>query len=113
MTNTVFKICLISAALLFTVVFCFLVIPPLMENPDIIGAFAAGFVNPFAAGYSTDVFFCWFILAVWVWYEAANQSVRHGWVCLVLGIVPGVAVGFALYLLVRSSQLTERRIESL
>ena len=83
----------------------------LIGNPDIIGAFAAGFVNPFAVGYSTDVFFCWFVLAVWIWFEASTQAIRHGWICLMLGIVPGVAVGFALYLLLRHSQLKTRRIE--
>ena len=104
MSEKVFKVCLYLAAALFTVIFCVLVIPPLIASGDVIGAFAAGFVNPFAAGYSTDVFFCWSVLAVWVWFEASTQSVKHGWICLVLGIVPGVAVGFALYLLVRHSQ---------
>lgn len=105
MSESVFKVCLYLAAFLFTVIFCVLVIPPLIESRDVIGAFAAGFVNPFAAGYSTDVFFCWFVLAAWVWFEASTQSIKHGWVCLLLGIVPGVAVGFALYLLIRHSQL--------
>lgn len=108
MSDTVFKACLYVAALLFTVIFCILVIPPLLENPDVIGAFAAGFVNPFAAGYSTDVFFCWFVLAVWVVFEASRLDIKHGWLCLALGVVPGVAVGFALYLLLRHSQLKAR-----
>jgi hypothetical protein len=108
MNETRFKGSLVLAAVLFTAAFCYLVIPALIDDPDIIGAFAAGFVNPFAAGYSTDIFFCWFILAVWVWYEATNLSIRKGWICLVLGVVPGVAVGFALYLLIRHSQLEAR-----
>jgi hypothetical protein len=108
MNEKVFRVCLIFAAIFFTVAFCFLVIPPLIDSRDVIGAFAAGFVNPFAAGYSTDVFVCWFVLAVWVWFEASTQSIKHGWVCLLLGIVPGVAVGFALYLLIRHSQLKAR-----
>ncbi|WP_353254415.1 DUF2834 domain-containing protein [Salinisphaera sp. PC39] len=73
------------------------------------GAFAAGFVNPYASGYSTDVLFCWAILAAWVAYEAKKYSVRNGWVCLLLGIVPGVAVGFAMYLLLRAKQVGEVR----
>ena len=113
MSRTVFKACLIFAALLFTIIFCVLMIPALIENPDIIAAFGAGFVNPFAAGYSTDVFFCWFVLAVWVWFEASNDGIKHGWVCLVLGVVPGVAVGFALYLLLRYSQLSAKSTEQL
>tara|TARA_R110000823_G_scaffold315701_1_gene450662 strand:- start:48222 stop:48608 length:387 start_codon:yes stop_codon:yes gene_type:complete len=111
MSDRVFKAGLFLAAVLFTIIFCFLVIPPLIESPNIIAAFAAGFVNPFAAGYSTDVFFCWFVLAIWVWFEASNHAVKHGWVCLVLGVIPGVAVGFALYLLIRHSQLTARSTE--
>jgi len=108
MSDIVFKVCLWLAASLFTIIFCYLVIPPLIESPNILQAFAAGFVNPFAAGYATDVFFCWFVLAVWVWFEASRHAIKHGWVCLVLGIVPGVAVGFSLYLLVRHSQLSAR-----
>ena len=100
-----FKACLILSAILFSAIFFYLVIPELLKDPDIIGAFAAGFVNPFAAGYSTDVLFCWFVLAVWVWFEASSRSIKHGWVCLLLGIVPGVAVGLALYLLLRHTQL--------
>jgi hypothetical protein len=108
MSEKGFKAGLCFFALLFTVIFCFLVIPPLAESPDIIGAFAAGFVNPFAAGYSTDVVFCWFVLAVWVMFEASSLRIRHGWACLLLGVIPGVAVGFALYLLLRHSQLEAR-----
>ncbi len=103
MTEKIFKASISLVAILFTIIFCMVVIPPLIENPDIIAAFAAGFVNPYASGYSTDVFCCWFILFFWVVYE--YPKVKYGWVCLVLGIVPGVAVGFALYLLMRTNQL--------
>jgi len=84
-----------------------MVVPSLVANLDVVGAFAAGFVNPYASGYSTDVIVCWGILAAWVAYEARAYSVKHGWICLVLGVVPGVAVGLALYLLVRSKQVSE------
>ncbi len=103
MKEKTFKISLSLIAIIFTVIFCILIIPPLIENPDIIGAFAAGFVNPYASGYSTDVFCCWAILLVWVIYE--SPKVKYGWVCLLLGIVPGVAVGLALYLIIRTNQL--------
>ena len=111
MSESVFKVILVLAAVFFTGFFAVVVVPPLMEDPDIIGAFAAGFVNPFSAGYSTDVLVCWAVLAVWVVFEARQYGIRHGWVCLVLGMVPGVAVGFAGYLLLRSGQLvtTERQ----
>ena len=81
--------------------------PALVDDPDILGAFAAGFVNPYASGYSADVIACWVILAIWIVFEARSRSVKHGWLCLVVGILPGVAVGFAAYLVLRSSQITE------
>ena len=105
MRKRFFKIGLTFIALLFIVIFCSVVVPPLIEHPDIIGAFAAGFVNPYASGYSADVFCCWAILLIWVIYEA--PQVKYGWICLLLGIIPGVAVGFALYLLLRINQLKQ------
>ncbi|HEX4843901.1 MAG TPA: DUF2834 domain-containing protein [Limnobacter sp.] len=105
MPEHVLKVVLCAAIVFFSVFFAWVVIPPLIENPDVWGAFAAGFVNPYSTGYSTDVIVCWFILAAWVWHEAKVHKVRHGWICLLLGVVPGVAVGFALYLLVRAKQL--------
>lgn len=105
MSESTFRATLFCAALFFTSFFAVVVVPPLVENPDILGAFAAGFVNPYSSGYSMDVFVCWAILAAWVVYEAKTYSVRKGWVCLLLGIVPGVAVGFAAYLLLRAKQI--------
>lgn len=107
MTEGVFRGALVALALGFSVFFAAVVVPPLLEDPDIVGALAAGFVNPYAAGYSTDVIFCWLILAAWVLYEATANGVRRGWLCLLVGLVPGVAVGFAAYLLVRHSQMKE------
>ena len=107
MSETLFRRLLIAAALFFSLFFAVVVIPPLIANPDVWGAFEAGFVNPYSSGYSTDVLVCWFVLAVWVVYEAKAYSIRHGWICLLIGIVPGVAVGFALYLLLRSKQLKQ------
>ena len=109
MSESVFRAILIVASLLFTGFFALVVLPPFIENPDVWGAFAAGFVNPYSSGYSTDVLICWVILAVWVVYEAKKYSIRKGWVCLLLGIIPGVAVGFALYLLLREKQMREVR----
>ncbi len=108
MSEGTFKSIVIAIALIFTGLFCVIVVPPLLADPDILGAFGAGFVNPFASGYSADVISCWFILAVWVWYEARAHSIKYGWVCLFLGVVPGVAVGFALYLVIRLNQLGNR-----
>ncbi len=108
MSERNFRLGLYFAAGGFTLIFCALVIPALLERPDVVGAFAAGFVNPFAAGYSLDVFFCWFVLALWVWFEAHTLQIKHGWLCLLIAVVPGVAVGFAIYLLTRHSQLSGR-----
>ena len=107
MKEKIFKLSLALIAVLFTVIFSLVVIPPLIEQPDIVGAFAAGFVNPYASGYATDVFCCWAILLIWVIYE--SSIVKYGWICLLFGIVPGVAVGFALYLIIRTNQLQENR----
>lgn len=111
MTEKTFKLSMLILGIGFTLIFCVVVAPAVIESGDILGAFAAGFVNPFASGYSADVFFCWFILVAWVWFEAANYGIKHGWVCLLLGAVPGVAVGFALYLVIRHRQLKQQPIQ--
>lgn len=85
----------------FALAFSAIVIPPLMESGDIIGAFAAGFVNPYSTGYSLDAIFCAFILSAWVLYERTTTNVRHGWIAIPLCFVPGVATAFAIYLLLR------------
>ena len=103
MSKRVFKICTALVAIFFTLYFCFIVVPPLIQHPDIFGAFQAGFVNPYAAGYSTDTICCWALLVILVIYEA--PKVKYGWICVLLGIVPGVAVGFGLYLILRMDQL--------
>lgn len=109
MSESVFRTIVICAAIFFTSFFAWVVLPPLIEDRDVWGAFTAGFVNPYSSGYSTDVLVCWVILAAWVAYEARAYSVRKGWVCVLLGIVPGVAVGFAFYLLLRAKQVGEIR----
>ena len=107
MNETLFKALILAIGLAFCGVFFVVVIPPLIEHPDVMGAFAAGFVNPYATGYSIDVILCWFALAIWVVHEASTYGVCHGWLCLLLGLVPGVAVGFCLYLIIRSNQLKQ------
>lgn len=104
MRTTVFRTLLRTLAAAFSVAFAVVCLPPFMHNPDILGAFGAGFVNPYASGYAMDTFFTWAVLAVWVVYEAKTHGIRHGWVALVAGVVPGVAAGLALYLLIRLRQ---------
>ncbi len=108
MNETLFKAIIISAAAVFLLIFVAIVIPPLIAEPDVVGAFAAGFVNPYSSGYSSNVLACWVILAAWIAYEARSLGIRHGWICALLGIIHGVAVGFALYLLIRMRQLKGR-----
>jgi hypothetical protein len=104
MNQTTFRLLLILLAVAFPVALAVLCIPPLIENPDLVGAVAGGFANPYATGYSLDAITCWFVLAAWVIYEARAKRIRRGWVALVLGVVPGVATGFAVYLLLRLRQ---------
>ncbi|MBO6635491.1 DUF2834 domain-containing protein [Parvibaculum sp.] len=99
-----FKAGLVLIAAGFAVFFFVYVLPPVVANPDMGWLLGAGFVNPVAAGYSTDTIMCWFVLATWVVYERVQLGVKHGWVALLLGLVPGVATGFALYLLIRMRQ---------
>ena len=106
MSRKIFQLSIIMVALAFTAYFCATVIPALIENPDVPAALAAGFVNPYSSAYSMDALACWFILCFWVVYEAFTLDIKHGWICPVLGLFPGVALGFALYLLIRGGQVT-------
>jgi hypothetical protein len=106
MIDRVFKLVLWALALGFTAIFVWVVGPPLLESGDIPAAFAAGFVNPFSAGYAIDIVFCWAVLTVWVVYEAMAKGVKHGWIAVLLCLVPGVAVGLVAYLLIRGRQLS-------
>jgi hypothetical protein len=107
MNKRAFQISVASIALAFTALFGALVVPALIDDPDIVGAFAAGFVNPYSSGYSSDVIACWLILAVWIVYEWNIVPMKVGLVSLALGVIPGVAVGFAAYLLLRSRSMDE------
>jgi hypothetical protein len=105
MNEQIFKFLCIGFALLFSACFFILITPPFLENPDIVSAFAAGFVNPYSSGYALDAIVCGLILFTWIIYEAKNLGIKHGWICLVLSVAPGVAVGFGLYLVIRHPQI--------
>ena len=106
MTDRVFKAALWALALGFTAVFVAVVGPQLMsDNWDAWYALGQGFVNPYSSGYAWDIVFSYAVLAAWVIYEAVAKGVKHGWIVLVLGFVPGVAVALAAYLLIRHRQL--------
>lgn len=106
MSDKTFKSSIVTFAALFLAVFLIHTLPAAFELGDVIGAFAAGFVNPFAAGYSTDVIMCWGILSAWILYERKKFGVKHGYWSISLGVVPGVAVGFALYLILREKPVS-------
>lgn len=108
MNEKIFKISVSTASIFFTLTFCYLIIPPFIQHPDLVEAFGGGFVNPYASGYSIDVLCCWVILCIWIIYE--YPTIKYGWICLILGIVPGVAVGFGLYLIIRTNQLKKVKI---
>lgn len=109
MTDRTFRILLVTISIAFVAYFGVVVVPPLIASGDVPGAFAAGFANPYASGYSADVIGCWAVLAVWVGHEARAHSIRGGWLCLLLGIVPGVVVGLSAYLIIRHQQISDRR----
>lgn len=93
----------------FALAFTVFVVPAFLAKPDVLGAFAGGFVNPFASGYALHTIVCWLILAAWLIHERTTAGIRHGWIALLLGIVPGVATGLAVYLLMRIRQAKPQR----
>ena len=105
MSKSIFESVIAGLGAAFAVLFAIIVVPPLLQSADIIGAFAAGFVNPFSTGYSLDVILCALILFAWVIYERGATGIKHGWIAIPLSFVPGVATGFAFYLVLRSRQL--------
>jgi Protein of unknown function DUF2834 len=108
MSKTIFEATVILLGTAFTIAFGVIVVPALLESGEIVGAFAAGFVNPFASGYSLDTILCAIILMVWVLYERSALGIRHGWIAIPLSLIPGVALAFAVYLVIRSRQLSAR-----
>lgn len=112
MNRSRFEACVLILGAAFASAFGVIVVPALFESGDVAGAFAAGFVNPFAAGYSLDTIVCGLILFAWAMYERGAHDMRHGWIVVPLSIAPGVATAFAAYLFLRSRQLkVERRNE--
>jgi len=72
------------------VIFTILVHPRCRE-PDIVGAFAAGFVN-LCSGYSSVYWRVGDILAAWMLMKRRPLKIRRGWSARpLLGIIPGVS----------------------
>ena len=109
MSDSVFKKLVGLLGATFALAFCIIVVPPLLQTMDIVGAFSAGFVNPFSTGYSIDAILCAAILIVWIVYEKSALGIRNGWIAIPLCAVPGVATAFAVYLLIRFNQVPANR----
>ncbi|NQY41344.1 MAG: DUF2834 domain-containing protein [Henriciella sp.] len=105
MSKSIFESVIAGLSAAFAVLFAIIVVPPLLQSGDVFGAFAAGFVNPFSTGYSLDVILCALILFAWIIHERGAAGIKHGWIAIPLSFVPGVATGFAFYLVLRSRQL--------
>ncbi len=102
MSKRLFETVTIILGLAFTLAFFAIVVPPLLASGDVVGAFAAGFVNPYASGYSLDVIITGLILIAWILFERQTQGVKYGWICIPLCLAPGVATSFAFYLILRT-----------
>ncbi|MBI1338738.1 DUF2834 domain-containing protein [bacterium] len=102
MSGVAFRYVVLGVGLVFAAFFFAYVLPPVLADGDIVGAFAAGFVNPFASGYSLDTILCGVILAIWIVHEQRSRKTHYAWACLPLIIAPGVATAFGLYLFLRS-----------
>lgn len=105
MNESNFKKGIIIANILFLLVLFFYALPHAVELADPVAISLAGFANPISSAWATDVLATWTILAFWIIYEARHYNVKYGWVCILLGVFPGVAFGFCLYLLLRLRQI--------
>jgi len=76
MKSESFRFIVFLVAPAFTIFFLLAIVPALIQNFDVLGALAAGFVNPYSSGYSTNVIACWLILVVWIVYENLRLA-RH------------------------------------
>lgn len=99
-----------AIGLAFTLAFVVLVAPSLLTDLSIVAALSAGFVNPYSTGFSLDTLSSWLLLSVWIVYEARSSGIRHGWIAIVLGLIPGTATGLAFYLILRTIHLRKASV---
>jgi len=111
-SDKIFKAILVLVIIGFTVFFFAYFLPPIIKDPDIVVILQSGFVNSYATGFSIDLIACWVVLILFVFYESKTKSIKYGWVCILLGLVPGVVVGWSVYLILRNSQLGNNSIEN-
>lgn len=106
MPDTRFDWIVITLAVAFMAVLVVVAVPTFVDDGlDIVHAVDQAFVNPYSSAFTIDILFTYAIFFAWVVYEAQYRDVRHGWVALVLGLVIGVAVGLASYLLIRHKEI--------
>lgn len=77
MSEQIFKTAIIAIAAIIAGVFCRVEMLPLIANPDVVGALAAWFANPYSSGYSADVIACWAIFGAWIFYEAQAHGIAR------------------------------------
>ncbi|MEO1015876.1 MAG: DUF2834 domain-containing protein [Pseudomonadota bacterium] len=97
-SNSLYLSIVAGLGVAFAAAFGVIVVPALLRDGDVVGAFAAGFVNPYASGYSLDTIICGLILTVW----ALHERRPFGWLVVPLCLLPGVATAFAFYLVLRA-----------
>jgi len=100
-----FRLLLWMLIILFSLFFFISFLPHVISDANIIIVLQSGFVNPYATGYSIDLIATWLVLIVLVLHESHTHKIKGGWLCILLGLVPGVVVGWAAYLLLRSKQI--------
>lgn len=105
MTQRSFLYIIGAIGLAFTIAFAILVAPSLLNDLSIVTALSSGFVNPYATGFSLDTLSSWLVRTVWIVYEARSSGIKHGWIAILLGLIPGTATGFAVYLILRTMQV--------
>lgn len=110
MSERMFKTLVGFVAFAFTLIFALIVMPALIADGDPVAGALAGFVNPYASGYAWDTILCWVILTIWIVYERRALEIPKGWICILLGLVPGVAVGFGVYLILRTRHLKTKAV---
>ena len=104
MTQRTFIYIIAAIGLAFTIAFAILVMPSLLKDLSIVTALSAGFANPYSTGFSLDTLSSWLVLTMWIIYEARSSGIKHGWIAILLGLIPGTATGFAVYLILRTMQ---------
>lgn len=106
MPQTRFDWILIALGAAFVLTLGIVALPTFLEDGlSLVSALEGSFANPYASGVAIDILFTYAVLAAWVIYEYQYRDVQHGWVALVLGLIIGVAVGLALYLLIRHKEI--------